>query len=269
MFIGKDDKQQPSLMLGCDPEIFLQDAAGNLISAVERIGGTKEFPRPLEIGEGFAVQEDNVALEYNIPPADSEDDFIKKMNAVMSHLKQMVAQQQLYFSPASAAFFPPEQLAHYKAQEFGCDPDFNAWKRGERNPKPKSPDPTLRSCGGHVHVGHKFKTKKDVLAFIQRMDLFCGVPSVLVDEGQLRKQLYGKAGAFRFKPYGCEYRTLSNFWVFDEKYMRWIYRNTRKALESEQLDLQDVGENIVSAINNNNVEMARSIINQFNIPMPA
>jgi hypothetical protein len=33
------------------------------------------------------------------------------------------------------------------------------------------------------------------------------------DKDTERRKLYGKPGAFRPKPYGCEYRVLSNAWV--------------------------------------------------------
>jgi hypothetical protein len=64
--------------LGCDPELFFVNDAGKYISSVGLIGGTKDFPRP--IGEGCAVQEDNVAVEFNTPPCASADAFIRSIN---------------------------------------------------------------------------------------------------------------------------------------------------------------------------------------------
>ena len=57
-------------MLGCDPEILLVNATGKYISSVGLIGGSKDFPRPID-GEGNAVQEDNVSVEFNTPPCKS------------------------------------------------------------------------------------------------------------------------------------------------------------------------------------------------------
>jgi hypothetical protein len=187
------------LRLGADPELFLVDAAGALIASCGLIGGTKAEPLPLELGDGFAVQEDNVALEYNIPASESKEQFTNNIGRAMSYLSDMVATKGLAFSKLSAALFPEDQLYHPLAQEFGCDPDFNAWKKGATNPRPKADDHTLRTCGGHVHYGMipNDLSKKDVLQFIKHVDLFLGVPSVLLDNGELRKQLYGKAGAFR------------------------------------------------------------------------
>ena len=69
--------------IGCDPEFFLTDALGGFISAIDLVGGTKHDPRPLhDLGEGFNVQEDNVAVEFGVPPAKNQDEWIA--NVVVS-----------------------------------------------------------------------------------------------------------------------------------------------------------------------------------------
>lgn len=256
------------MFIGADPEVFLQDAAGGLISAIDKIGGSKTMPRPLPLGEGFAVQEDNVALEYNIPPAKSPEELVENITKVMGYLQEEIRGYGLMFNKQSAAYWPKEQLMHPRAMEFGCDPDFDAWRKGARNPRPKADDETLRSCGGHVHIGHQFKSKADVLRFIKRMDLFTAVPATIMDQGDLRKQLYGKAGAFRWKPYGCEYRVLSNFWIFSPELIKWVYNNTFLALESGVNPDED-RELILDAVNNNNKQAAQQLVSKYNIPVYA
>lgn len=260
------------LTLGCDPEIFLVDAAEALVSSIDRVGGSKYNPRPLEeLGDGYAVQEDNVAVEFNIPPADTADDFVAKIKKTVDHLREMVDLQGLHFSRLSAAHFPVEQLQDPRALEFGCEPDFNAWT-GRKNPRPKAADKTLRSCGGHVHIGGlKEVSEKHVRRVIQFADLTMGVPSVIVDKGDLRKQLYGKHGAFRLKSFGGEYRTLSNFWIFDDDLVRWIWNNTALAVEMAEDSDFDVGPwhaRVTEAIDNNNLVIANEIVKELNIPMP-
>lgn len=257
------------MLLGCDPEIFLRDAAGALVASCDKIGGTKECPRPLSIGEGFAVQEDNVAIEFNIPPATSADDFVLKVNAAMQHLQGMIASQGLQFSHESAAIFPVSELWHPSAQTFGCDPDYNAWTGGKINPKPKADDHRLRSAGGHVHIGLDNRPDiKDTIRLIKLMDLFCSVPAVLMDDGLLRKQLYGKAGAFRRKPYGLEYRTMSNFWVFDSKLVDWVWKATSLAVDAWQnntINPDDDKDAILTAVNKNDVNVAKQLIGKYNL----
>lgn len=254
------------MKIGCDPEIFLINAAGAFISSIGIIGGSKEQPRPLPIGDGYAVQEDNVALEFNIPPASSAEELDKNINNVLSYLSEEVRQHALTFSNSSAVSFPRDQLMHPKAMEFGCDPDFDAWKDGAPNPRPSAKDKALRTCGGHVHVGHKFNSRAEVISFIQYMDLYLGVPSVLKDNGELRKELYGKAGAFRFKPYGTEYRSLSNFWIFSKELRTWVFESTSTAMDAWQagkVNMSEVGPYIQEAINTNNKQLAQELITTY------
>lgn len=255
------------MYLGCDPEIFLTDSAGALVSAVGKIGGTKQAPRPLPIGDGFAVQEDNVAIEFNIPPADSQALFVHNIQECRNYLAGMVAEQGLKFINSSAEYFPIQELMTQAAQEFGCDPDFNAWT-GRRNPRPKAIDETLRSAGGHVHVGYYFDHPKKVLDFTKYLDLYLAVPSVLMDAGELRKQLYGKAGAFRHKPYGMEYRVLSNYWIFDNKLISWVWSQVHNAMEAWQagvVDMEQEGSIIISTINNNSRDQAEALISKYHL----
>ncbi len=260
------------IKLGCDPEVFLTDAAGALVSSIGKIGGTKLQPRQLPIGDGYCVQEDNVALEFNIPPAESKELFVANIKNIKNYLATYVTQLGMKFSDLSAAHFPVEQLEHPAAMEFGCDPDFDAWRGGIPNTKPMADDWRLRSCGGHVHIGYKFATRREVLRFIKMMDLYAGVPSVLMDNGELRKQLYGKAGAFRFKPYGAEYRTLSNFWIFRDDLIEWVWNATELAMNAwqerkDQKIVTDDAENILAAINLNSKETAKMLVDKYNIPV--
>jgi len=208
--------------IGADPEFFLKNKHRH-VSAIGMIGGTKDFPRPLK-RKGFAVLEDNVSVEFNIAPCHDHKEFIAAIGYVMDDLRKRLKGYD--FSQESAVVFDPDQLQHPQALEFGCEPDFNAWTK-EMNPRPVATNASLRSAGGHVHVG----TRENPIEVIRAMDLFLGVPSIKIDSGTLRRQLYGKAGCYRQKPYGCEYRTLSNFWIFSEKLIEWVYNQTEKAIQ--------------------------------------
>jgi hypothetical protein len=100
------------------------------------------------------------------------------------------------------------------------------------------------------------------------MDLFT-VGSVLMDEDLLRKQLYGKRGAFRPKPYGVEYRSLSNFWVQKPEYIGWAWDATARAMDAWQenvLDIDSLDEPLYEAINNNNRAIAQDLVNAYQLP---
>lgn len=214
-----------SFTIGADPEFFIEKNK-KYISSIGLIGGSKEEPLPM-VKRGFAMQEDNVAVEYNIPACTTKEKFIEAINYGLHYiLRNKLKPSKYNFSKESAVYFDTDQLLHPKAMEFGCEPDFNAWTKN-MNPRPEATSPTLRSAGGHIHVG----TNQDSIEVIRAMDLFLGVPSTVMDSGQLRKRLYGKAGAFRPKNYGCEYRTLSNFWIFSKELVGWAYDQTQRAIE--------------------------------------
>ena len=214
-------------LIGADPELFIRERQyGHYKSAVGLIGGSKWAPKAID-NEGHAILEDNVALEFNIKPADSLDAFRASIHKVLDHFRLILPDYDL--DTASAVSFPKEELETPQAQEFGCEPDYDAWRKCVNN-KPVAEDQNLRSAGGHLHLGHEI-AKEDPVAVIRAMDLFLGVPSIQLDKGTLRRELYGKAGAFRPKPYGCEYRTLSNFWIFSDEYIKWAYEGSQRALE--------------------------------------
>jgi len=248
------------MRLGTDPEVFLQDHAGNPISAIGYINADKWNPMQIpDMPEGYTLQEDNVSLEYGVPPSASADEFVQHINAVMEKSKEYLP--NLSFSKLSCIVFPEEQMNHPAAHIFGCEPDFNAWTK-EVNKKPEPPHPFMRSAGGHIHV----ETTKDPMAVIRAMDLFLGVPSVLMDNGEMRKQLYGKAGAFRAKSYGVEYRTLSNFWIFKNELIRWVWANTQRALDSvDAIDVAKDEARILRSINDNDKDTALALVKEYNL----
>lgn len=253
--------------IGADPEVFCKNAVDAYVSVIGKIGGTKQQPLPLPIGPGFAVQEDNVALEYNVPPAENEEEFNGNIRKIMSFLEDHVRSMGMKFGKDSAVLFNPDELRDPRALVFGCDPDFNAWKNGDINPRPKAKDQTLRTCGGHVHVGYPFDDEGDIISFIKHMDLF-SVPTVFMDNGLLRKELYGKAGAYRPKSFGVEYRSLSNFWVFEDKYRKWVYKTVDHALDAWQTNSIDIDSErvaILNAINKNNKKAASYLIDKYNL----
>lgn len=246
------------MRLGSDPEVFLQNSAGKAISSIGYINADKWNPMQIpDMPTGYTLQEDNVSLEYGIPPAATEVEFIHSIQAVMA--KSLEYLPNLSFSTMSCLIFTEDQMMEPRAHIFGCEPDYNAWTQKE-NPSPNPPHMYMRSAGGHIHV----ETSNDPITVVRNMDLFLGVPSVLMDSGEERKKLYGSAGAHRVKPYGVEYRTLSNFWIFEEKLMSWVWRNTAKALASD-IDVAAYADEIMRSINTNDKELARELVNTFGL----
>ena len=95
--------------IGCDPEVFVGDTIPR--SVIGKVGGSKENPMPLPIGEGFCVQEDNVAMEFNIPPSKNKEEFVSNIVKATDFLENVVAAQHGWkFDKRSAISFAMEEL---------------------------------------------------------------------------------------------------------------------------------------------------------------
>lgn len=214
-------------LIGSDPELFV-GRNGQILSAIGKVGGTKDQPRAVELG---ALQEDNVLLEFNTDPADSLEAFQRNIRTVMQQAKDSIRGFQLeVIESVSSHTYRTELLESFgpSAFIFGCEPDFNAWT-GEPNVMPHDVDPGLRTAGGHIHIGFDHLVPEMSFELVNEVGQMCdyrlGLASVLMDKDDLRRQLYGKGGAIRYKPYGVEYRTLSNFWIFSDELVAWAYEN--------------------------------------------
>lgn len=254
-----------NIKIGADPELFLEKD-GEIISAEGIIGGTKKEPRAIS-NEGHAVQEDNVMIEFNIPASDSKEDFIFNINFVKSYLETLAGMKGCALNFSASAELDPEYLSTDQAQEFGCEPDFNVYLRDE-NPRPEGAG-QLRSCGGHIHIGYENPDEATTINIVYAMDMVLGLESLALDKDDRRKLLYGKAGSFRFKDYGLEYRTLSNFWIENDELIGWAYDKTMEALElvkSSKIEglIKDYSELVEKAINKNDKQLALHILEKIN-----
>lgn len=258
-----------NISVGCDPEFFLKDKKG-FIGAFEFLKGTKWKPENID-DQGSAVLHDNVMVEFNTAPAMDKDQFVTNVNKVLDHLKAHLP-SDLEFSFLPSAHFSPDRLTAPEALVFGCEPDFNAWFDGAMNPPAHFVNPTLRTSGGHIHVGYDNPTKSSRLKLIQGMDIFLGVPSILMDAyGDERRQAYGMAGAHRSKPYGAEYRVLSNFWIQSDQLKEWAYDATIMCCEAlnNGFVLEDESEinDVLNCINNNDKSLAEKLVAKYQLPV--
>lgn len=229
------------VLVGADPELFMKNPnTGFFVSAHDldagpRIPGTKWEPYKVPNG---AIQIDGTALEFNIDPAESADEFIANIKSVRKTLTEMVPGYNVVAEPVARFekdYFKFEVPSC--ALELGCNPDYNGWTQ-DVNPKPTpNEDDTFRTASGHLHIGwteNEDVENKEHFLFCckvaRQLDYYLGMYSLLWDPDDTRRSLYGKAGAFRPKPYGMEYRVLSNRWLDSEPLMRWIYNTLQVAM---------------------------------------
>jgi hypothetical protein len=256
--------------IGTDAELFLASTENEIISAEGIIPGTKHEPFQFsERNRYFAVSLDNILAEFCIPPSKSESEWLQNIKTSMDYVNFLASKENCKAVAVPAARVDKKYLQTPNARLFGCESDYNVWIRAV-NPKPKAAG-NLRSGGFHVHLGYEQPETSVTEAWIKTMDLFVGVPSVLQEPSNERKSLYGKAGAFRFKDYGAEYRTISNYILQSEELTKWIFRATQNAIDfvnaHDVTILDEYMEQIVDAINNNNSLTAQTLINQFNLEL--
>lgn len=256
-----------NITIGSDPEIFIEHAiTGETISAIDMIPGSKHEPHPIT-NKGHFIQTDNIAFEFNIPPCNNENEFVNNITFVKDYLDVIAKTNGANLSTKASDEIAAIYLLHPQAQEFGCEPDLNPYLQ-EENPRPSS-DTNLRCVGGHIHIGYPNANQETSENIVKAFDIFVTLPALLIDMDDRRRELYGKAGAFRFKePWGVECRALSNFWIHSEEKMRWVYKQTIKAvtavLDNEVQELFDkYSEQVVIAINTNNKDLAKSLLSQI------
>ena len=186
--------------LGSDPEFIL----------------TKDGKPKSAIGlnlekNGVKAYADNVLMEISHQPF-SVSDFATGIRSVVSTASELANQ----FNGCSftigqcEGLYEESELSSPEAHEIGCQPFFNAYDVGVASvPKPYTD--RRRHAGGHIHIAY------DTDTFPPHMLV------QLLDERLLpldpnygktsRSYFYGAKGAFRYKPYGIEYRPTSNWWL--------------------------------------------------------
>jgi hypothetical protein len=226
------------ITLGADPEIFIRNnTTKTFVSAHNIVEGTKKEPKNIFKG---AIQVDGVALEYNIKPAKTMQEFAAYNNVLIKQLQEIVKEKNpdLSLAITPTAWFEQNYFdmgIPENAKILGCEPDFNAYT-GEMNPIPITNKP-MRTGAGHLHIGWTEKADinspahfYDCIAVTKQLDHSIGFLSHLWDPDKERQELYGKMGSFRPKPYGVEYRPLSNAWVRYPKLYPWLFKAVEKAM---------------------------------------
>lgn len=252
-------------IIGTDPEFFLIDTEGNPYPAIGLIGGTKRFPRAVT-SKGHAIQEDNVSVEFNVPPTNDSKQMFKDIRFVIQQVRYIIP-EELKILIAPSAEFDPKYLQSPQAINAGCDPSFNAWT-GEIN-RPSVRNTNLRTSAAHIHIGSNLTIAKKI-KLIKAMDLFLGVPSILMDSDTERRKLYGKAGDYREQRWGVEYRVLGNFWIRNQELVDWTFKSCQRAFnfmkKSYRIYPADCTK-IQNCINKSDKNLADYLCKKYNIEL--
>lgn len=216
-----------SLTVGTDAELPVFLVNGDPIPVTGLVGGTKADPRPLgKLGAGYFIQEDNAMLEFNIPAATTPEDFERKIQKALKQIK-IELPPTMECRLESAVEYHAKFLKIPELSRFGCDPDYCVYTE-EENPKPKCDNPALRTASAHIHVGWENPTPEERKEMVKMMDVTVGLSFIHLANPK-RKLLYGKAGSYRPKAYGIEYRQTGNEWLY--KYAQTVFCMVQRAAE--------------------------------------
>lgn len=254
-------------LIGSDPEAFIVNGDGHIVSSINLIPGDKADPFP--IGKDCFIQHDNILAEWCVPPTVDPAEFSTHIAHCIEWTEDILPEgHKIKF--ISSFHIDPDQLLDPGAKEFGCEPDHNSWNNGEPNERPNC-DTNLRTAGGHIHIGYDNPSEDLNMEIIRVLDLFLAVPALFIDRDNLRRQLYGKAGSFRHKKYGVEYRSLSNFWVNDPSLVSWIFDQILIAIDFINCGGTITENNallIQLAVNNGDIEIASVLMEEFAMVFP-
>lgn len=242
------------ITLGSDPELFLLDNNNDVVPSASVINDSKiESVAP----DGF---------QFELHPSshtcrESCGYYIGK--AIVALNKFAVSNSfKLSFDLAHTISDKIWKNTPNSVKKFGCNPTENVHKNIKKISSGLRE--RFRAGGGHIHIGWG-KARENAETLIKVLDIVAGNTCVLIDRDEKnaqRRLKYGRAGEYRLKPYGLEYRVLSNFWL--RGYVAWSFasslvRNAATIVANElgdelisKFDMKEVQE----AINTNNYELA-------------
>lgn len=261
------------ILVGADIEMFISDKEQKIISAEPFIQGSKH--KPFMWDEGYGIQLDNVMAEFTMPPSSSKQEFIYSIKKSIEYIQSQIPKDCKVVG-LPTAYLDKKELMSESAQTFGCEPDYNAYSLSIQRVKRKKANPLMRTAGGHIHIGYDNPTpfkggtrlyKDERQVIVKNMDALIGVPLVLIEPDNERKLLYGKAGSFRPKPYGLEYRTPSSYYV-EIGLEGWVFDQAVEAAQRvNDKQLAKYYKHCQYAIDNNDKHLAEYLINKLNVKL--
>lgn len=215
---------------GSDPEVFVSNN-GNLKSAI-RLLPSKEKRKTIN---GASVYYDNVLAEIQVKPSYSRMDAVDNFRDAIDILNEELRENEIRVE--SSNWFPDSELTEREARIAGCNPEYCVYTLEQVLPPQDIIETTgFRTAGGHIHIGDNelLNDGMEMLNVIRMMDLFIGLPSVLLDHDAtqvFRRNVYGHAGSHRIPEHGLEYRCLGNFWVKSPKLLELVYDLTKFTID--------------------------------------
>ena len=242
------------LLMGCDPEFFFVNGKGQVVGSEKVLpkkglkwkdddfgysdSGYEDTQKPIFIIDGVQAE---LNPEPNTCRALLGNDIHSCFLQLRKHLKAEGKTLSINFDPLVKITQIELDSLSESSRVFGCDPSSNVYQTRAQARIRVNPKKYLkRSAGGHIHLGADAyqrplrRTLKNVKVMVPLLDLVVANTCVLIDRhpgNKERRANYGRCGEYRVKPYGLEYRALSNFWLKSYQLMSLVMGLCRFTVE--------------------------------------
>ena len=244
---------------GADPEVF--------IVKNKKVVPSEKVVNPYSLD----VVKDGFQAELHPPPSGCRQLFSDNMNYCLGELRSILGRGMKVSSKVSVKVTKDVfDTASPQTREFGCTPSHNPYEITELG---DGQTERQRSAGGHIHLGYEEKFPDiNKVKLVKVLDIVCGNTAVLIDRDKgnaVRRQMYGRAGEYREKKYGIEYRVPSNFWIRHYVLLGFILGQARQAVhivhsgEADELIKLFEMDTVREARNTNSKVLARKNFNIY------
>jgi hypothetical protein len=265
-------------MTGSDPEVFMTDAAGQLVPAWQVL--------PHREAQNSRLYYDGFAAEFTTQPATCHLAAVKNVGEGLRRAHRAAQAKGLKLTARNTWEIPAETMAGFQEEliQLGCNPSFNAYDM-EGDIRRPARELRWRSAGGHVHVDLTRATYNPATArydkagvwhspdqlreAVKMCDAVIGVMAVSLAasfDDPARRRFYGLPGEFRLPVYGLEYRTLSNYWLIHPVLAHLTLDMTRMAVNMGLAGLRAAmgvrEEDVVNCIRFCDVPLARKLLTE-------
>jgi hypothetical protein len=218
--------------LGCDPEIFVVDARGEVLPAFDFLPAPAALPRKNGERVGANVYWDGFQAEMSTVP---ETCLAYLVDSVQWGLKDILAAARKHNKDARLTIrnvIPISPMLLRNAADehvaLGCKPSLNVHGlAGE--PVLDGRALTHRFAGGHIHIGEGGYPKlveASRYGVAKFMDMTLGLIGTAIAtevDDPIRRKFYGLPGEIREPKHGLEYRVLSNYWLSHPAIMHFTF----------------------------------------------
>lgn len=239
---------------------------------------TKENPFHVN---GGTMHHDCSLLEFTTPPCDSPGSLRSSYNLQKEYVRGTLlktsdvyrrgadvvgeAVRSITLAESTAATFSQVEFMNQpENRELGCSPSRNAY--GSRPIRPEGYADTKRFGGTHLNISTPDTTSAEDRSLVMAVDIAFAMPHMITcndpDDEQLRRELYGRAGEYRRKDFGIEFRVLSSNFLSFYSIAR-IYDALKYLVECDEAYLykSPEGVDVENIINTMNRPAALQVLN--------